>query len=199
MAMSVASALCLLVGLACFTTTKCWQAPWFCHEKDCPVYTVVNQYGEIEERNYEMSNWITTDILSTSKDDVATGFWKLYYFNQGQNSENKEIAMTRPVVVSVKDGVEGRRVSISIFQQDPNIPDPVDTTIKKTVVPAGTVYVRSFGGWPSDQDALDNVQKLKEDLKAAGKQFIDDQFEAAGYDTPFELLNRHNEVWLHAP
>lgn len=50
--------------------------------------------------------------------------------------------MTRPVVVSVNDGVEGRRVSISIFQQDPNIPDPVDTTIRKTVVPAGIVYVR---------------------------------------------------------
>ncbi|NP_001139159.1 heme-binding protein soul2 precursor [Danio rerio] len=199
MAMYVASALCLLVGLVCFTATECWQAPWFCHQKDCPVYTVVNQYGEIEERNYEMSNWITTDILSTGKDDVSTGFWKLYYFIQGQNKENKQIAMTRPVVVSVKDGAEGRRVSISVFQQDPNIPDPVDTTIRKTVVPAGTVYVRSFGGWPSDQDAQDNVQKLKEELKAAGKQFIEDQFEAAGYDSPLELLNRHNEVWVHAP
>lgn len=52
--------------------------------------------------------------------------------------------MTRPVLVSVKeaDGMGDRQVSISFFQSDSNIPEPTDTTIRKTVVPGGTVYVR---------------------------------------------------------
>lgn len=52
--------------------------------------------------------------------------------------------MTRPVLVSVKeaDGMGERQVSISFFQSDSDIPEPTDTTIRKTVVPGGTVYVR---------------------------------------------------------
>lgn len=51
----------------------------------------------------------------------------------------------------------------------------------------------------SDQDALENVQTLKEDLRAAGKEFIENKFDAAGYDAPWDLINRHNEVWVRAP
>jgi len=138
--------------------------------------------------------------------------------------------MTRPVLVSVKeaDGMGERQVSISVFQSDSDIPEPTDTTIRKTVAPAGTVYVRlvisikndsqklliycfsfkhtliaghyrSFGGMASDQDALENVQQLKDDLRAAGKDFIENRFDAAGYDAPWDLINRHNEVWVRAP
>lgn len=52
--------------------------------------------------------------------------------------------MTRPVVVSVKeaDGMGEQKVSISVFQSDTDIPEPNDNTIRKTVIPGGTVYVR---------------------------------------------------------
>lgn len=52
--------------------------------------------------------------------------------------------MARPVLLSVKeaDGMGERQVSISVFQSDSDIPDPIDTTIRKTVVLGGTVYVR---------------------------------------------------------
>ncbi|XP_077093060.1 heme-binding protein soul2 [Siphateles boraxobius] len=201
MARTLPSALCLLVGLICLPYTECWEAPWFCHGHECPMYTLVKEYQAFEERSYDVSYWIATDIASTSQSDIKDGFWKLYYFNQGQNNESKEIAMTRPVLVSVKeaDGTGERQVSISVFQSDSDIPEPIDTTIRKTVVPGGTVYVRSFSGLASDQDALENVQQLKEDLRAAGKEFIENRFDAAGYDAPWDLINRHNEVWVHAP
>lgn len=52
--------------------------------------------------------------------------------------------MTRPVVVSVKeaDGMGEQQVSISAFQSDTDIPEPNDNTIRKIVIPGGTVYVR---------------------------------------------------------
>lgn len=137
--------------------------------------------------------------------------------------------MTRPVVVSVKeaDGTGEQKVSLSFFQSNADIPEPNDKTIRKTVIPGGTVYVRlvilvkddgqklfdffsfkhslfaghyrSFGGIASDKDALENVKQLRNDLRTAGKEFVKNKFDAAGYDAPWELLYRHNEVWVRAP
>lgn len=52
--------------------------------------------------------------------------------------------MTRPVVISVKeaDGTGERQLSISFYQTDPDVPEPNDKTVRVTVVPGGTVYVR---------------------------------------------------------
>ncbi|XP_051503626.1 heme-binding protein 2-like [Myxocyprinus asiaticus] len=198
--MARTTALCLLVVLIFFQCAGCWEAPWFCHGRECPKYTVVHEYEGFEERVYDTSHWITTDVASIKREDLNVGFWKLYYFNQGENKENKEIPMTRPVVVSVKeaDSMGERQVSVSVFQPDTIIPEPNDETIKKIVIPGRTVYVRSFGGIASDVDAIDNVQKLKADLKVAGKQFNENKFDVAGYDAPWDLINRHNEVWVQA-
>ncbi|MCJ8730766.1 hypothetical protein PDJAM_G00188130 [Pangasius djambal] len=135
---------CLLF-MASLSLGGCWEAPWFCHGHECPVYTVVNTNEGFEERRYDASQWITTDIPSTRDKDIQDGFWKLYYFMQGKNKEGKEIAMTRPVVVSVSEAVEsgGRHVSISFFiSANIVLPEPNDDIIKKKDLPAATVYVR---------------------------------------------------------
>lgn len=44
MARTLSPALCLLVGLICLPYTECWEAPWFCHGYECPMYTLVNEY-----------------------------------------------------------------------------------------------------------------------------------------------------------
>ncbi|XP_026992023.1 heme-binding protein soul2 [Tachysurus fulvidraco] len=191
---------CLLF-MASVSLGGCWEAPWFCHDYDCPVYTVVNTYGSFQERRYDASQWITTDIASTGVNDIQAGFWKLYYFMQRKNKDGNEIVMTRPVVVSVNEATEngGTRVSISFFiSAGVVLPEPNDDTIKKKDLPAATVYVREFGGIANEEDVNENVQKLKEDLKVAGKQFDGTRFEAAGYDAPWVLVNRHNEVWIYA-
>ncbi|XP_065153613.1 heme-binding protein soul2 [Paramisgurnus dabryanus] len=190
----------LVVVLIFFPGTGCWEAPGFCRGYECPTYTLVQENNGFEERNYDTSYWITTDVASTNKDDVATGFWKLYYFNKGENKENKEIVMTRPVVVTVKeaDGTGEKQVSISLYQSDTDIPAPNDETIRITVMPGGTVYVRSFGGFAEYEDGINELNSLKEELRAAGKQFVENGFDAAGYDAPWDLMYRHNEVWLRA-
>ncbi|KAK3573005.1 hypothetical protein QTP86_012260 [Hemibagrus guttatus] len=154
-----------------------------------------------EERRYEASQWITTDIASTRASDVQAGFWKLYYYMQGKNKDEKETVTTRPVVVSVNEASEngGKQVSISFFiSTGIVVPEPNDETIRKKDLPAATVYVRVFGGIATEEDAIENVQKLKEDLQVAGKPFDGTRFEAAGYDAPWILVNRHNEVWVYA-
>lgn len=51
---------------------------------------------------------------------------------------------------------------------------------------------------PKYDVVMREVKSLKEKVKAAGKQFIGNRFDAAGYDPPWVFVNRHNEVWLHA-
>ncbi|KAG7333999.1 hypothetical protein KOW79_002406 [Hemibagrus wyckioides] len=187
---------CLLL-MASVSLGGCSEAPSFCLGYDCPVYTVVNTYESFEERLYEPSQWITTDIASTRASDVQKGFWKLYYFMQGKNKDGKKIT-SRPVVVSVNDASENG-VSISFFiSAGIVLPEPNDETIKKKDLPASRVYVRVFGGIATEDDAIENVQKLKKDLQVAGKPFDDTRFEAAGYDALWKLVNRHNEVWVYA-
>lgn len=57
----------------------------------------------------------------------------------------KEITMTRPVVVSVGEEVENgaSQVSISFFiSADVVLPEPNDKTIRQKHLPAATLYVR---------------------------------------------------------
>lgn len=60
------------------------------------------------------------------------------------------------------------------------------------------VINRSFGGFAKYEDGINELNSLKEELRTAGKQFIENEFDAAGYDAPWDLTYRHNEVWLRA-
>lgn len=50
----------------------------------------------------------------------------------------------------------------------------------------------------SEANAVENVEKLKVDLQAAGKPFDGTKFKVAGYESPMILINRHNEAWIYA-
>ncbi|XP_053477392.1 heme-binding protein soul2 [Ictalurus furcatus] len=187
---------CLLF-MASLSLGGCWEAPWFCHGYECPVYTVVGTYESFEERLYNASQWITTDVASTRDTDILNGLWKLYNFMQ-----EKEIAMARPAVVSVSQAVENgssQVVTISFFIGAAIVlPEPHDQTIKYKVLPAAKVFVRVFDGIASEANAVENVEKLKADLQAAGKPFDGTRFKVAGYESPMILINRHNEAWIYA-
>lgn len=60
------------------------------------------------------------------------------------------------------------------------------------------VYVRSFGGWATGSKYIEAAADATKALEAAGYATSSDHFFTAGYDSPFRLTNRHNEVWLLA-
>ncbi|XP_036429349.1 heme-binding protein soul2 [Colossoma macropomum] len=193
-------ALCLL-SVVLLPLGECWEAPLFCHGYECPEFTVVNTYESFEERVYTSSRWITTDIASISNSDVAAGLWKLYEYTQGENTEKRVLPTTRPGLVSVNEAGENgqRQVSVSFYvAPDTVLPQPNDGTIKEITRPGGTIYVRVFSGVASESDAIENKNKLKEDLQTAGKLFDENMFDGAGYESMLILIDRHNEVWIHA-
>jgi len=60
------------------------------------------------------------------------------------------------------------------------------------------VYVKQFGGFAKKAVWLENALALGDSLTKDGKKFQKDHFFSAGYDSPFKLFNRHNEIWFLA-
>ena len=57
-----------------------------------------------------------------------------------------------------------------------------------------TVFVASFGGWMTQEKIQEHGVALGKALQDAGIAFDDSQMFTAGYDSPFRLLGRHNEI-----
>ena len=64
--------------------------------------------------------------------------------------------------------------------------------------PAFSVYVRSYGGFNNGKVASYEADKLSAALSDAGVSFYGSYFLTAGYDSPFRMHKRHNEVWFAA-
>lgn len=60
-----------------------------------------------------------------------------------------------------------------------------------------TLDVRRFHQFASDEDFISNAAALAEDLLAAGVDGLNlATYYTAGYDSPFVIFNRTNEVWI---
>lgn len=55
---------------------------------------------------------------------------------------------------------------------------------------------RSFDGFSSAQKNQEQLLTLASVLREEGKVFDEKVYYTAGYNSPFNLLNRNNEVWL---
>ncbi|KAK4306963.1 hypothetical protein Pmani_021240 [Petrolisthes manimaculis] len=84
----------------------------------------------------------------------------------------------------------------SIHQDNPPKPTNPDVYIEER--PELHVFSRRFHGFTNDQDWITNAAQLAEDLLTDG---MDEgvnfsTYYTAGYDSPFSIFNRTNEVWL---
>lgn len=60
-----------------------------------------------------------------------------------------------------------------------------------------TFHTRMFHGFASDEDFIANAAALAEDLLTAGVEGLNlETYYTAGYDSPFVIFNRTNEVWI---
>lgn len=54
----------------------------------------------------------------------------------------------------------------------------------------------THGGFSNENMKREELLKLMEILKRDGVQYIEKPYYVAGYDSPFKLTNRRNEVWV---
>jgi len=176
--------------------------PWFYHGLEGPGFTVVSNTSAYTVRQYPESYWSATTVTGKSMDKAGSeAFMRLFRYISGANEKKQKIEMTVPVLASVIPG-QGPFCEENFtyhfylprqFQNDP--PKPTDPTVSNSKMPPMTVAVSSYSGWSDETKVIAHGSELFEQLKENGVNFDSDKFFWAGYDSPFRLIDRHNEVW----
>ena len=177
--------------------------PWFCHDLDCPRYTVIEKHDGYELRKYEASKWVGTTIASMNYSyAVQEGFFRLFDYISGQNKAKTKVPMAAPVAVKIVPG-QGPACESNFtvlfftpFAYQANTPLPTNPQLSLVDLPAINAYVASFGGYENDAELQKHATELATILNKDKKQFVSDYYFTAGYDPPFRIIGRHNEVWF---
>jgi hypothetical protein len=192
--------------------------PTFCHGIDCPPFETVATSAAYDTRAYPAGlRWTSTVISGAGYDDaVSAGFGRLFRYISGANADGVKIAMTAPVRVRVDPGRGpfcDSNVTVSFFvpfvtgsnrTKQIRTPRPTDASVFEDVDEAASVvYARSFGGFADETRVAEEAAALEEALAKDGKGGGDDGGGAgtyffAGYDSPFRVFGRHNEVWVRS-
>ena len=156
-------------------------------------YQVVKKYKDFEIRNYEASLFTTVKLSSKGyKDTSRKGFSILAGYIFGDNDKNKKIAMTSPVAMSLEDSVTMMFMVPREFDKK-TLPKPNQSQINFVEEPAKKIAAISFTGWANDEKIAKYQKKLKLILETENISYKN-QFYFFGYNPPYEIFNRKNEV-----
>jgi len=157
-----------------------------------------------EIRQYLSANWTVNTYEAASMDDAADhSFMKLFTYIKGANQLKQEIPMTIPVLknigvrscASCKLPLKMMFYLPSKYQSSP--PQPTDDSLQIVELDQTVFYVRVFSGYAKPADWYKEASALHDELKADGiTQFDETSFMTAGYNSPFDVFKRRNEIWF---
>jgi hypothetical protein len=157
-------------------------------------YTVIKTIGEVEVRRYPEA--LTATVVrpgGTYKEVSGSGFRSLAGYIFGGNAGEKKIAMTAPVHMEMgADSSRMRFVMPEGLTMD-SLPAPNDPNVKLERVPAELVAALRFGGFAGDERIAEKTAELIDALQAAGLEPVG-PVRFLGYDPPWQLIARRNEV-----
>ena len=156
-------------------------------------YVVNKKYDTFEIRSYE-ATLFTSVKLSTKgyKNSSSKGFSILAGYIFGNNERNEKISMTSPVTMTLEDSMTMMFMVPKELKKE-MLPKPDQSLIEFKEEPAKTVAAINFKGWANDKKIEKFKQKLKSALDAEGIAYTD-RFYFLGYNAPYEVFNRKNEV-----
>eukprot|EP00484_Ammonia_sp_Unknown_P013864 CAMPEP_0197072184 /NCGR_PEP_ID=MMETSP1384-20130603/209971_1 /TAXON_ID=29189 /ORGANISM="Ammonia sp." /LENGTH=204 /DNA_ID=CAMNT_0042510999 /DNA_START=56 /DNA_END=667 /DNA_ORIENTATION=- len=199
----------LSIGVLTVLTSAKWVEPWYCHDLDCPIFTnpqnLSIDHQTVEIRIYESAMWASTVVANTDfKDAEDTGFQRDFDYIDGDNSAQEKINMTSPVSTYVQPA-QGpfctTNFTVSFYvpyaYQPPNAgpPKPSQADVQLVTLPQLTVGVLSFDGFGEQDVVIAEAATLSKLLSQSGLQYDQENWFYAGYDPPFRITGRHNEVW----
>jgi hypothetical protein len=157
------------------------------------TYTVISEDNNVQVRYYPES--VLASVRSAGGYDQAanSGFRQLAGYIFGGNQSNERIAMTAPVWMATEnDSMQMSFVMPAGYSLD-NLPVPDNESVRLHTSNACTMAVIRFGGYMNDARIAEKANELREWLRVRLIAFIDEPM-AAGYNPPFQLIGRRNEV-----
>jgi hypothetical protein len=163
------------------------------HNIETYAYTVSKKYDAFEIRRYEASLFTSVKLNTNNyKDASGKGFSVLAGYIFGGNEKNESIAMTSPVAMTLGDSM------VMMFKVPEKIekemlPKPNQPQVEFREEPAKTAAAIRFGGWTTDKKIEAYKQKLITALDKEGIPYTNN-FQFLGYNAPYEVFNRRNEI-----
>ena len=157
-------------------------------------YRIVHSEKEFEIRFYPSTTLATVYSSANSYREVSgSGFRKLAGYIFGGNESDVKISMTAPVHMDIDDsGSSMSFVMPSAYHMD-NLPKPDDSGVKLKTTEDEYVAAVTFKGYASDKQIKSYSQKLGRLLDNQGIPYSGN-FRFLGYNPPYQLFGRRNEV-----
>lgn len=157
-------------------------------------YNVLLQDNDIEIRYYpEVLVAQVEDEDPSIRGSASHNFRRLAGYIFGGNTAGEKIAMTAPVhMENTSAGTRMRFVMPSAMDSN-RLPVPNDKGIVFSTLPPDTVAVIRFSGFASDKDIREKEVLLQQWLNDK-KIPATSGFRYLGYNPPYQLVNRRNEV-----
>ena len=157
-------------------------------------YKLVRSEKEFEIRHYPSATMAKVNSNVKSYSDLGRiGFGKLAKYIFGGNSQKKQIAMTSPVHMSINDSNSTMSFVMPSGFDKENLPSPNNSEIILETSEPEYAAVIQFGGFPSTDQINEKIETLKELLNKTGIKH-DSNFRFLGYNPPYQLFGRRNEV-----
>ena len=156
-------------------------------------YVVEESYDTFEVRTYESALFTSVKLPEASFDTSSSrGFSILAGYIFGNNNENKKIAMTSPVSMTLADSMTMMFMVPKRYNKE-TLPKPNQSNIEFKNIKSKKMAAITFGGWANDKKINLYKSKLILQLISKGISFSDNFF-FFGYNAPYEFFNRRNEV-----
>jgi hypothetical protein len=166
------------------------------------AYRKLFQDGNFEIRAYPaaLTTYVEHDS-PTLRGSSTSNFRRLAGYIFGNNQSGQQIAMTAPVHMEPHDGGTRMRFVVPSGMSRADLPVPMDAGVLFETLPADTVAVLRFGGFSSDSKFRRKKEQLMQLLKARALPSRG-EFRYLGYNPPYQLFGRRNEVivsveWPH--
>jgi hypothetical protein len=163
------------------------------HNIETHAFTVKEKYDTFEIRTYEKALFTSVQLPNNSfKDAASNGFSVLAGYIFGGNNKNEKIAMTSPVKMLIQDSMTMFFMVPHEFKKE-TLPLPNDSNIEFKEEAEKTVAAIGFGGWANAKKIDHYKRELRTALEAKDISYSN-QFFFLGYNAPYEVFNRKNEI-----
>jgi len=157
------------------------------------AYEVIKVYDQFEIRKYQPALFSSVKLTSKGyKETSSSGFRVLAGYIFGDNAKNEKIAMTTPVTMELGDTTK-MLFKVPDGYTVEELPKPNNSKIVFEKHEEKIIAAISFDGWATDEKIKRYTDLLRD---ALSKEKIDHKitFSFLGYNPPYELINRRNEI-----
>jgi len=164
------------------------------NKTETQAYKLIRAEDNFEIRYYPAATMAKISSNAKSYRDLgSSGFGQLAKYIFGGNSEKKQIAMTSPVHMDVGDTGSTMAFVLPSAYKLSDLPKPNDPDISIVTSEPEYVAVVKFSGFANTASINKHKAILENALKDKHMSYHGD-FRYLGYNPPFQLFGRRNEV-----